>query len=486
MKPKARSAPAPPQAQHPSLALVCLGALLGLTLLKFGNPPIMEKWVSPPSDLFELVLGSPWPISWAYLLLGLVTLIALATTRTRFHAPVWLLGLPVAWLIWQCLAALTTINPALTRPVLVHFAACVVCFYLAFSCSPGARSAAWVLPGLLCAFLIVIIIGWQQHFGGLEQTRRYFFLYLYPKLNEVPPEYLKKLSSTRIFSTLFYPNALAGAVLLLMPPVLQFVWQWRERFTAGARAFLVGAIALGGLGCLYWSGSKGGWLLMLLLSLLWLLRLPFSISLKRAVVALLVVGGLLGFFWRYSGFFQKGATSVGARFDYWRAASKNTLDHPVTGTGPGTFSIAYQRLKRPESEMARLAHNDYLQQASDSGLPGFAFYLTFIVGSLAVGFPAAQPEVNSTVPATRDKPGGVKPQSEPGVPKDADSVDLWFALWLGTFGWALQSLMEFGLYIPALAWPAFAFLGLLLRFRFQSDSRKTSTSPVVPVSLPPA
>ena len=36
-----------------------------------------------------------------------------------------------------------------------------------------------------------------------------------------------------------------------------------------------------------------------------------------------------------------------------------------------------------------------------------------------------------------------------------------FAVWLGVLGWSLQSLVEFGLYIPALAWPAFTFLGWL-------------------------
>jgi hypothetical protein len=36
------------------------------------------------------------------------------------------------------------------------------------------------------------------------------------------------------------------------------------------------------------------------------------------------------------------------------------------------------------------------------------------------------------------------------------------AVWLGVLGWALQGVIEFGLYIPALAWPAFAFLGWLL------------------------
>jgi putative inorganic carbon (HCO3(-)) transporter len=315
-----------------------------------------------------------------------------------------------------------------------------------------------MLPGLLCGFLIVLAIGWEQHFGGLEQTRRYFFLYLYPKMKEVSPEYLKKLSSPRIFSTLFYPNALAGAILLLLPVSLHFVWQAQQRFTTSARGFLIAAIGSAALGCLYWSGSKGGWLLMLLLVLFWLLRLPFNRKYKQGLIAGLLVFGLLGFFWKYSGFFQKGATSVSARFDYWSASIKSTRAHPLLGTGPGTFSITYQKLKRPESEMARLAHNDYLQQASDSGLPGFLLYSAFIMAVLIVTYPGSSLR---------------RPPSETGNGQLAEVAailssegSLWFAIWLGTLGWALQSLMEFGLYLPALAWPAFAFMGCLVTHRF--------------------
>jgi len=38
---------------------------------------------------------------------------------------------------------------------------------------------------------------------------------------------------------------------------------------------------------------------------------------------------------------------------------------------------------------------------------------------------------------------------------------LQFAVWLGLLGWTLQGMLEFGLYTPALAWPAFLLLGWL-------------------------
>jgi hypothetical protein len=398
--------------------------------------------------------------------------------RRKVTAPFWLLSLPLIWLFWQCLAAFWTVNSDLTKPTLVHFFACIVCFYLGFFSLGYQQRLGSFWPGLICGFLIVIAVGWQQHFGGLEQTRQYFFLYVYPRLKEVPPEYLKKISSSRIFSTLFYPNALAGALLLLLLPVLQVVWQSRHRFTAGARIFLVGGMGVGGLACLYWSGSKGGWLLMLTLGLIWALWLPISLRFKRVLIATALVVGLAGFVWKYSGFFQKGATSVGARFDYWAAAGKTILSNPILGTGPGTFSVAYQKVKRPESEMARLVHNDYLEQGSDSGVPGLILYTVFIVAALTMAYPLRQFNQQPAAPA-RDgvakKPVN-KTESGHGGQALQSGCTLGFdtpirsALWLGVLGWCLHSLLEFGLYIPGLAWPAFAFIGLLLRRQFNSGN----------------
>src|SRR4051812_5332347 len=123
-----------------------------------------------------------------------------------------------------------------------------------------------------------------------------------------------------------------------------------------------------------------------------------------------VVIGLAGFFVKYSGFFKKGATSVVARFDYWQAAAQTTKANPVFGTGPGTFGLSYAKIKRPESEMAMIAHNDYVQQASDSGIVGFLLYTGFIVACLIVA----------------------------GRLNDLREDWLKLGIWLGVLGWALQ------------------------------------------------
>src|SRR5690606_32114168 len=104
--------------------------------------------------------------------------------------------------------------------------------------------------------------------------------------------------------------------------------------------------------------------------------------LKWGVAGAFLVAGAIGFGALYGERLSPGSTSVSARFDYWTAAIQGRRERPVLASGPGTFKRVYARVKRPESEMAQLTHNDYLQQACDSGLPGFLAYLGFVVGGL--------------------------------------------------------------------------------------------------------
>jgi len=409
------------------------GLFLGLALLKFCNPPVMEKFVVSPAGGYEWLIAS-WPSRIGYWLLSVVTLAGLFSVRFEVRNPRWLVALPLVWFSWQILSATQSVNGELTNVTLKHLMACTVCFYLGLFCLNRDGSKNLFLWPIALAFALVIAVGFNQHFGGLQQTRDYFFTYIYPTMKEVPPEYLKKLSSNRIFSTVFYPNALAGAILLLLPPLVAWIWQARQRFTVGARAFLCGGFSVGALACLYWSGSKGGWLLALGSGLVVLLHQDLSKRVKVGLVCAFLVLGMAGFAWKYAGFFQRGATSVVARFDYWEAAWKTAVSKPVFGSGPGTFGVVYSAIKRPESEMARLAHNDYLQQASDSGFPGLIFYGAFVVGLIWIGYAHW---------------------------RDSRSP-LQLGVWVGLLGWALQSVGEFTLYVPSLAWTAFAFAGWLL------------------------
>jgi hypothetical protein len=221
-------------------------------------------------------------------------------------------------------------------------------------------AAFWTL--VLLGFFYVLFSAFDQHHGGLEAVRRE--IYATPNWQQLyQEEYLKKIQSNRIFGTMVYPNALAGAILLLLPISLWKTWELTPRWPRIARGVILGLFAYLGLGCLYWSGSKGGWLIALGLTAVGLLHLNFSRKIKIALVAGGLALGLAAFFIRYSAYFERGATSVGARFTYWSAAVQTFKENPILGTGPGTFAAAYRKIKPPDAEMAKLTHNDYLEQA---------------------------------------------------------------------------------------------------------------------------
>ncbi len=464
----ARPQPAPAPVARAGWWPVVAGVFLSFVLLKLGNPVVLDHVVAPPEGWREVLFES-WPALWGYGVLAVIVVVGALVGKRPAGVPVWVMALPGVWLAWQFLAAASTVDTPLTKAVLPQFVAAVICFWLGLS-TGGCAGARRVWLVLLAGLLIELGSGFRQQYGGLAEGREFFYANEKTGWKEVPqeeldrleasrllvrkpdgsyttnPDLLPKLAKDRIFGTLVYPNALAGVVLLLLPGALVAVWAVTVRLQNVTRGVLIGLVAYMGVACLYWSESKAGWLIALVVGGVALLNLPLPKALKIGLVVTVAVGGLAGFVWKYQSYFAKGATSAGARFDYWSVAWQTAVERPVLGGGPGTFYAMYRQKKPPEAEMARLAHNDYLQQASDSGVVGALAFGGFIWGSLAMLYRI-----------TRDD---------------------WrlFAVWLGLLGWALQGFVEFGLYIPALAWIAFFLIGWLwtaVRNEFDTERLQT-------------
>ena len=499
--------------QKDRVFLILTGVWLFTALFLFGNPVILD-YLHPikeqknpvlnamlqgeqniglsPKENYQLVLAT----------LGLVCVLGfsrLAKPKLRLPdgLPKWLAWLPLAWFGWQVLSLLQDADQAMSMATVIHFASCLAAFYLGLLVLARMRLAKLALWGAALGLILNLVNACQEQFGGLELTRnsiierlvtpsvlenwlefRYTTLdhpekspsqpgdegktipeeieqqiaLLSPepamKVRQLPVEYIKRMYSTRLYGHMFYPNALAGVILLLLPVSLALLLG-QGRWLVPRYAIALGLAAVG-LACLYWSGSKAGWLIALVLLGAWFLHLPLSGKLKLGLAGAALVLGLAGFALKYGDYFDRGATSVGARFGYWQAAVQTAMEEPLLGTGPGTFQLAYKQhralelieaikkgdieavKKASDAEPTRLAHNDYLQQASDSGWPGFVLYAAFIGGA-------------AWVLARRrlDDP-------------------LLVAVRLGLLAWLLQGFVEFGLYIPALAWPAWLMLGWLL------------------------
>ena len=478
--------------QKDRVFLILTGIWLFTALLLFGNPVILD-YLHPVKDIgipTQSIGVTPEDDSNARPYLGILAVLGLACVlgisrlaKPKFQLsaalPRWIAWLPLGWFGWQLASLLQTVDRETSMATVIHFGSCVAAFYLGLFVLARMRSARLVLWGAALGLMANLLDASREHFGGLEQTRRAIIEQIesgkldpakvaphlreekkdFPqevaqqieklpaetaaKIRQFPVEMVKRWYSPRLFGHMFYPNALAGVILLLLPVSLALLLgqaRWGP-----LRFVLALGLAGVGLGCLYWSGSKAGWLIAMVLLGVWLLHFPFSTKLKIGLASAAMVIGLTGFAVKYADYFDKGATSVGARFGYWSAAVKTAAEEPFLGSGPGTFQIAYKRHRPPEAEPTRLTHNDYLQQASDSGVTGFLLYMAFFGGA-------------TWVLARRR-------MMEP----------VHVAMRLGLLTWMLQGVVEFGLYIPALAWPAWLMLGWLLALPTNQVDKSTVT-----------
>jgi hypothetical protein len=450
---------------------LAFGLFLGLCLWKFGNPVILENKIETPANADEFWTYA-WPPHWAnWILLALSVLGGglILKKKILWAESKWLWLLPLAWLSWQFIAATQTVDANLTRSTLWQFSGCVACYFLGAWLLNNRRTLKLLFIGLFIAFTFCLLRAINQHCFEFPANHQLLVEGERSGWTNFPPEtiaamkhdtiilttngvdvanplILEKFRKGRAAGTMVYPNALAGLILLLLPVALVFTFEASRHLKPLIRlATIALAVFLGGA-AFFWSGSKLGWLIGIVIAGIFLLRLDWPRKLKVAGVALVVIGGLGIFAVRFQHYFAKGATSASARLDYWQAAAQTTAAKPFFGTGPGTFQRPYAQLKAPESEMARLTHNDYLEQFSDSGIPGGLTYASWILmGVLAM--------------ATK-------------FWKQKDMMP--FAIFAGLLAWLAQGLGEFGLYIPALAWTAFTLFGGLIGWEIIEFDKKSA------------
>jgi hypothetical protein len=441
------------------LFVLLFGGFLGLALIKFGNPVILDHRIPIPKG-FDEWLSQPWPVGWANVTLLLLGLWAgmLFAAQSKFRAILAVhrvtLVASFAWLLWQYVSSTRTVDRALTAQTMPQLAGCVACFAMGLLILGRVPVLHLLWFGLLAGLCFSLVRGANQHLFEFKRDRQTLVEGEKSGWKDFPPEILRqmeqdglivqtpqgykaheaillKLSRGRVNGTLVYPNAFAGAILLLLPIALELAWRLRALLRPSLSLLPFLLTALLGFSCLYWTGSKSGWLIALAtLVVVVIARAPLKARSKGLWVSGLLLLGFAFFWLRFGSYFAEGARSVGARFDYWRAALHVVGDNPLFGTGPGTFQRPYARLKSADSEMARLVHNDYLEQASDSGIPGALAYCTWIGGILWAGW------------------NQMRRSALLGVA-------------VGVLAWFAQGLVEFGLYIPGLAWTAFTLGGIL-------------------------
>lgn len=152
----------------------------------------------------------------------------------------------------------------------------------------------------------------------------------------------------------------------------------------------VKTVALGGAAVAFWgviaSGSRGSYLLFVLVAILWPLlclgswrrhkwRSVFVVLLMivaMCYVALWVQGNTL-----LGGRIDKAAEgedgSATTRLDLVLTGLEMTKDHPLTGVGLGQFGLV--------SKMGLYAHNEWIELLATTGIPGFLFFMSVYIST---------------------------------------------------------------------------------------------------------
>ncbi|MDR7551183.1 MAG: O-antigen ligase family protein [Armatimonadota bacterium] len=199
----------------------------------------------------------------------------------------------------------------------------------------------------------------------------------------------------RWYATFYWPNPFAGFLLLVAPvELLRFL-----RAGAAREALAHGTMAALLTVALLFTYSRGAWLSLAAvlpaavivlrpaswwraarrLAALGAVVVAVTVGLAGAAGARATIGGLAG---RASSTADVGDYSIQGRLHFWRAALAIFRDHPVLGTGPGTFGAVHAAYQSDARYYSKDAHNLYLQSAAEMGVVGFLAVLAVVAGVL--------------------------------------------------------------------------------------------------------
>lgn len=283
----------------------------------------------------------------------------------------WLLA-PLAGLwalaVGQYVTGLTLVS-FLTKIAILKFSALLILSFLAVQAYQTLEHWRGFVWFLLALGFLVSVFGILQHFtfnGKLYwfRERRYGGIPFGPYVNR---------------------NHFAGLVELIIPTGLSIlVLRAEER----DRMPFLALLTVLPIGALFLAASRGGIVSVFvevgLVIILAFLRRGGSNQLVAGATVLLLAGGLVAWLGvgsaldRFATYRTLEATETRRaelRRDTWRIF----LDHPLTGTGLGTFEATFPRYETLyDGNVVEHAHNDYVEALAETGMIGGILCATFL------------------------------------------------------------------------------------------------------------
>lgn len=278
------------------------------------------------------------------------------------------------FLAWAAASMLWAEDAGSTLSDVQRYAPNVLLFLIVFTAVRERKHAIWVCASFV--FGVAVIAVW-----GLVNPQ---------------PEAGNDLA--RLSGAGVNPGQMAAVGVAGMILAVPFVLEWRR--SPGVR-LLAGGAAVLALASVLLTLSRGG-LVALGVALLAAVLVGGRWRIATLILLVLVVAGVVGYFTTIATPQERARVTQAdggtGRTDIWAVGLRMFSAHPLRGVGAGNFqvtSIHYLvkpgALKRDEFiiDEPKVAHNIYLQEAAELGIPGFVMFMAIVLFSVACALRAA-------------------------------------------------------------------------------------------------
>jgi O-antigen ligase len=345
--------------------------------------------------VLPLPFGAVEPWAWGMLAAVAALLLALWVAGS--------IGQPVLRVVWSPLYIPTVLfflfcslqllghftrDQAATRESLLKLATDLILFFLALQFWGAAPRRAWLRAGFAVAALAFSL----SVFAILQFFSNPGLIYF-----SVRPRW-----GGWIFGPYVNHNHYAGLMEMLIPVAVGLFLSLHPH---AAGRLVLGFAVLVPVASVLLSGSRGGFValqveVLMFLAILARVGVAGGRRFLAAQLGLGITAAALIFFWMDPGavaghlatiFERQPAPQVEAGFEARATLSKDAVrmfwDHPVAGTGLGSFEVAYPRRQSfPSDEIWDHAHDDYAEALAETGLPGGVLILASLVIFVRLAF----------------------------------------------------------------------------------------------------
>jgi putative inorganic carbon (HCO3(-)) transporter len=340
-----------------ALEIGCLAAAAFAAPLVWGRSELWPEW---EYGGHALVLGLAC-IAWlARIYEWLIVRRQIPTAPTPLDWPA------AALLAWTVISALASENPHASSLAAGRLVTGMLLFGLLAKGEPDRLRRQAVVAALLASASICALGGLRSYVSSLRAGDASWRIFGGFCIGE------------SCIGQLYNPNTLAGFLMLVIPLSISAFLAARSGIVRILCAYAVVILLI----ALILTGSRGGWLAFLLSALIFgpLLGAAFGRPRRGALAALAAVVALVGLAIALPPLRVRLLTSFSAqehsnrfRLLTWKSALWMAADRPMLGFGPGSFELAFP--KYAVGGYTRMAHQNYLQVAAETGFPGLAAFV---------------------------------------------------------------------------------------------------------------